>query len=104
MNASINALRGSILGATEDVVLVKSIANETYAKLKEMGIFFHLGGIIMSRWGWLVVILIGVAMASRRAAGFIAISAGQQQRRRRQRQQLISASRHRLSTTNGFKL
>ncbi|KAI9854919.1 MAG: hypothetical protein M1813_000642 [Trichoglossum hirsutum] len=76
MNASINALRGSILGATEDVVLVKSIANETYAKLKEMGIFFHLGGIIMSRWGWLVVILIGVAMASRRAAGFIAISAG----------------------------
>ncbi|KAH0559082.1 hypothetical protein GP486_004343, partial [Trichoglossum hirsutum] len=75
MNASINALRGSILGATADVVLVKSIANETHAKLKEIGIFFHLGGIVMSRWGWLVVMLTGAAMAGRRATGFIAIGA-----------------------------
>ncbi|KAI9781749.1 MAG: hypothetical protein M1839_005742 [Geoglossum umbratile] len=57
------------------VGLLQSAVDETSAKVKEMGVFSGLGSIIVG-WGWLIVILGGVATVSRKAAGYMAIITG----------------------------
>ena len=75
LKADIDTALGSISQAVTSANLLQSTVDETSAKVKEIGIFIRLSS-AMARWGWVVVILIGITMMSKMAAGYMAIIMG----------------------------
>ncbi|KAI9720727.1 MAG: hypothetical protein M1835_004021, partial [Candelina submexicana] len=65
---------GLIAHVSTSAADLHSTLEEAAAKVQNIGVLSSLGS-TMSKWGWLLVFLVGTAMISRKAAGCMAIGA-----------------------------
>ena len=69
-------VHGLVEQASASAMSLQTTVEETSEKIKRMGLLNGLGAFV-STWGWLFIIITGLGLINRFAAGFLAIGAGE---------------------------
>ncbi len=76
LKTDILLVHGMVEQASSMALDLQSTVDETSEKIKQMSLVSGIG-VVMGSWGWVVMVVVGLGMVSKAAAGYAAIIAGQ---------------------------